>query len=232
VPVGYARGMRNLKLLPSLLAIGCGTMNSARPLSPGQQQLGLTLGGAMVDLGAPIPLPNAVVEGRFGLVEPLDRPLDLNAGLNLTAIAYGQVGVHVGASWLLLAPQGARPALSVADRVFLYDNHLDTTKDERATWLLDQVELTASWDLGPHLLYLGGAQYTDLRNPQLFLSPFLGFELHPRQGRLGVQLEGRYYGATTLPDAEIVAWVGPPRGALGATVGVSWRFFDPAEDGQ
>lgn len=224
--------MRRLVLLATVFAIGCGTINSARPLSPGQKQLGLTLGGAMVDLGAPIPLPNAVVEGRFGLAEPLDRPLDLNAGLNLTAIAYGQVGVHVGAGWLLVAPKGARPALSVADRVYLYDNHLDATKTERAAWLLDQVELTASWDLGPLLLYLGGAQYTDLRNPQLFLSPFLGFELHPRQGRLGVQVEGRYYGATTLPDAQIVAWVGPPRGALGATVGLSWRFSDRAEAGQ
>ncbi|MCP4805434.1 MAG: hypothetical protein GY913_13790 [Proteobacteria bacterium] len=206
-----------------LSLVGCGTMNTARPLSPGEHAAGLTVGGALLDMGAPIPVPSAVVEGRSGVTTLADRPLDVNYGVNLTAIAFGQAGLHVGAGWLLLDPEsGPWPALSVADRLYVYSNHMDTTKDDRSWLLIDQLELTASWKLGESLLYVGAAEYLDVRNPGLLLSPFAGAEL--RRRRLGVQLEVRWLAVNQPRISDAIPWMPDGRGAIQPTLGFSYRF--------
>ena len=196
-------------------------MNSARPLEPGEHAAGLTVGGPLLDMGYPLPLPSAVVEGRSGVAHVADRPLDVNYGLNLTAIAFGQMGAHVGAGWLLLDPDRG-PALSLANRVYVYSNHFDTTKDDRALLVLDQVELTASKQLGPHLLYGGAAEYIDVRDPRLLLSPFVGAEL--RRDRLGVQLEVRWLAVNQPRVSDAIPWMPDGRGAIQPTLGFSYRL--------
>ncbi|MCB9765441.1 MAG: hypothetical protein H6739_37045 [Alphaproteobacteria bacterium] len=212
-------------LLPLLTLAACGTMNGARPLTQGQHAVGLTVGGPMVNLGAPIPLPNAVLEGRSGLPALAGRPTDLNYGLNLTAAAFGVVGGHVGASHLLLDQRGARPALSATDRLYVYDNHLDRSDaaESRALWAMDQLELTASWAPKGQLLYLGAAEYLDFRNPRLTLTPFAGAALDfGRPGGFGLQVESRYFAANAAPVNTAVPWISLGRGAVGLTLGASW----------
>ena len=60
----------------------------------------------------------------------------MNYGLNATAIAFGQLGVHGGASIHLLEGSGKRPSISVTERLHLYNNYLDTTKplETRKFW--------------------------------------------------------------------------------------------------
>ncbi len=109
------------------LVAGCSTMSGARPLPQGQHAFGVTLGGAMIEFGgSPLTLPHMVVEGRSGLPQLLDRNLDVNYGLNLTALAFGDVGLHGGASWQLLEQRGGVPEGGLTDyyetmESFLYD---------------------------------------------------------------------------------------------------------------
>jgi hypothetical protein len=211
-----------MSLLLSLLA--CGTMNTARPLEPGQHAAGLTFGGALLDMGAPIPIPSAVVEGRSGVTTLAERPLDVNYGVNLTAAAFGVAGLHAGASYLVLDQSGARPAISVADRLYVYTNLGDATKADRGWLFVDQLELTASWDLGGQLVYLGASEHLDLRNPRLLLSPYLGAELLRRK-RLGVQAELRWLALNQSQVSDAIPWIPDDgRGALQPSLGLSYRF--------
>lgn len=204
------------------LPMSCGTMNSARPLDQGEHVVGATFGGAIVDAGfTTIPLPNLMVEGRSGLSPLLERPLDVSYGLNLTGLPFGLVGLHGGVGWLLMDQDGGRPALSLSNRLYLYSNHLDARKTGRALWAADQLEVLASWDTNPALIYAGGAQYFDVTSPRLLLSPVVGVEFHLGE-RWGLQLEGRHLAINQnkepLNTLEWVTW-GP--GALAATLGVS-----------
>lgn len=219
--------------LASLLALaaplaGCFTFNGARPLEPGEHQAGVTLGGPIVQLGAPIPLPQATLEGRSGVAKPLDRPLDVHYGLGATGLAFGILNLHAGASWLLFDQAGWRPALSLTNRVFFATNILttgDRAEGQKGVWALDQVELTTSYALGDHLVYLGLAQYTDFRTPSLLLTPVLGGELDPGEaGGVKLQLEGRYFGVNRYRQITTIDWWPGQRGALGLSFGISYAF--------
>ncbi len=209
------------------LATGCGTLNTARPLAPGEHQVGLTFGGPIVDLGAPIPIPSAVVEGRSGVAVLAERNLDVNYGLNLTALPFGMIGAHAGVAWLVAKDKGAIPAVSIATRLYLYDNHLDARVDPslRATWALDQVDLTVSWKPHGQLLYVGVSEYIDFLNPALTLTPFLGAELDPgKPGGVGFTVEARYYLLTNEQTVDSVPWVSFGYGSLGFTLGLRYAF--------
>jgi hypothetical protein len=112
-------------VLSAFLLGGCGTMNAARPLEAGEHRLGFNFGGPFTtSLGPPIPIPNLVVEGRSGLKPLGTLPIDLNYGLNMTTFAFGVTGFHTGASVHVLEQNGAWPALSVTERVHVYNNVL------------------------------------------------------------------------------------------------------------
>jgi hypothetical protein len=195
-------------------------MNGARPLEPGQHAVGVTLGGAVLEFaGAPLPLPNAVVEARHGVALVADRPLDLSYGLNLTPLAFGLVQGHVGSSWLLFDQRGAAPALSVTDRVFFA---LDPAPQG---WGANQLELTASWRSGHQLVYLSLSQYLDLLRPSLVLTPALGAALDPGPaGGFFVQPELRYYGVNLVNELNTIPWMPDRVGAVGFSVGVGSTF--------
>lgn len=218
-----------LTLCASLTAsTGCMTMSGARPLYPGQHQAGVTVGGPMVELGSPLPLPNAVIEGRSGLTYLNKRPLDLNYGLNATAIALGILQVHVGASWLLVGQRGAWPALSVTNRLFFGANIL-TTEDKApgstGAWGADQLELTASYMFGRQLVYLSLAEYLDFGAPDLLLTPALGTELDfGEKGGVKLGIEARYFAVNKRRDVRAVNWFPGSRGALGVGLGISYAF--------
>ena len=83
-----------LLTIPFLMS-ACGALNTARPLDKGEHRVGVTGGGAVLKaLGPPIPLPNLVIEGQSGLSPVQGRPLDVNYGINTTALAFGTVGLH------------------------------------------------------------------------------------------------------------------------------------------
>lgn len=212
--------------LAILLTTGCGALNTARPLDPGQHRVGVTGGGAVLtSLGAPIPLPNIIIEGQSGLSPIQDRPLDVHYGINATAGAFGILGLHAGTSHLLLKQNGSRPSLSVMERVHFYNNWLDSTKDAsvRKGFLLNQVDLTASWNVSKHLGYVGIANYIDVADPELTLAPFAGLQIDTNR-KLFLQLEGRYLAANRQPDVVDVTFATLGYGALSVTGSIGVAF--------
>jgi len=212
-------------LCVSFIAQGCITAPSARPLAKGEHEVGLSLGGPVFALGSlRLPIPNAVAEGRSGVAELAGRPLDVNYGLNLTALPFGVFQVHGGASWLALEQNGAIPAVSVSDRVFLASNPLGVIGElprSLGFWAMNQTEVTASWMVGQQLLYVGLGQYTDLRSPALTLTPLVGarFDLGAPGGTL-FGLELRWFAVNKSTLLNTVQWVPDSRGAIGIGLGV------------
>jgi len=210
----------------TLLGTGCGALNTARPLEQGQHRLGVTGGGAVLTaLGAPIPLPNLIIEGQSGLSPIQDRPLDINYGINVTAGAFGVLGLQAGTSHLLMEQSGGTPALSVMERVHFYNNWLDSTKDSsvRKGFLLNQIDFTASWNLSKHLGYVGISNYLDIADPELTLAPFAGFQLNTKN-KLFLQAEARYLAANRQPEIVDVSFATLGYGALSITGSVGFTF--------
>ena len=206
---------------------GCMTMTGARPLEPGEHQVGATLGGPMVNVGGIVtPLPNIVIEGRHGVAKPLDRNLDVNYGLNATALAFGIAQLHVGGSFMVFEAGGF--GLSVTDRVFFASNVISTSDKApgtRTLWGANQTELTASYMLGQQLVYLSLSEYLDFGAPSLLLTPALGFVFDPgKEGGLMPSLEFRYYAVNRFPEASSADWFPGDRGALGVGLGLGYRF--------
>ena len=215
--------------LPAICS--CGTLSAAHPLDAGDQRVGVTFGGPFTtSLGPPIPVPNLILEGRTGLEPIKEMPFDVNYGLNLTAIAFGQMGIHGGASLHVLEGAGWRPNLAITERLHLYHNYFDTTKpkETRMFWGVNEVDLTASWAAGNHFVYAGASNIIDLADPELFLSPFVGVELLPEGRRVGFQLEGRILGANFSPEIWDVSWLTlggePGYGLVSITASASWAL--------
>ena len=203
------------------LVVGCGTLHSARPLDKGKHQFGATLGGPMVQFGgAYIPLPNVVVQGRSGLPSLVERPFDVDYGLNLTGLAFGIVGVHAGANWQLVEQANGVPALTLSNRLWLQSNVLDLSKpfSRRTAWAADQLELTFSYKFGKHLLYFGASEYLDFSNPDLLFTPFIGTDFQLGK-RFGLQVEFRYFAANKSQPVKTVTWLSPGTGGIGLILG-------------
>ena len=208
---------------------GCSTLNTAKPLSPGQHEVAATLGGPLtLVFGNYIPLPNSVVEGRSGLINIADRPLDLNYGLYLTPIAFGQMGVHLGSSYLLWDQAERLPALSISNRVYFFHNYFDTAKPiyGRGMVLAHQIEATLSYEIGAFLTYGGLANYADLSDLDLMLTPFLGAELPTGLEGFKLQLEARYYAANRSRLIESVKFYNfdSGNGGFGINFGFIWEI--------
>jgi len=211
-------------------ASACGTMNAARPMPAGEHQVGVNFGGPFTtSLGPPIPIPNLVVEARSGLKPLAGLPADVNYGMNMTVMAFGVVGVHGGGSLHLLEQQNAIPAISVTERIHVYNNKLDGAKpkESRAWWALNELDITTSWSMGNHLLYTGLTNHIDMADPELLIGPFIGTELRPKGGSFAWQLESRWVGANFSPEVYDVSWLNtgdPGHGLFTFTVGAAWTL--------
>lgn len=218
-------------LLPPLLAIAaviagsaCTTMNTARPLAPGQHAVGVTVGGPLVDVPGvgTIPMPHATIEGRHGIV----HRFDVNYGLHVLPIVFGVAGAHVGGTYLLADERGGGwPALSVSQRLFGFTNRLDFRKAfaTRDDWLLSQTELTTSWTLYDQLVYGGLALYVPLLAPKPSFTPFIGVEFHPFVDWARIQLEARWIAPYVNTQFGVVDWVAPyDQGGILVNAGVAF----------
>ena len=218
---------RGILSVIGVLALGCGTMNGARPLDKGSHAVGVTFGGPMVSaFGSNIPLPNLIIEGRSGLEPFQNRATDVNYGLNATGVAFGMLDVHAGVSHLLLSQKDKRPALSITERLHLVSNHLDTTKpaETHAFYAMNQVDLTLSGEFKKQLFYGGGSVYWNFVNAP---SPayFLGTQLRPTGGAFSIQVEARHMAVGFVPEVQDINWVSPGgTGVLSITAGVGFDF--------
>ncbi|MEC7987550.1 MAG: hypothetical protein VX278_20455 [Myxococcota bacterium] len=230
-----------------LFGSGCGAMNTARPLKEGQHAVGLVLGGAVLEQSVSateenpeggtmrLPLPIAIIEGRHGLKAIKGRALDVQYGLNLTGLAFEHIGLQGGVSYLIMEQDGYKPAWSVNNRLYFYNNWFSghRTEESQGWWMADQIETTISWQIRGQMIYMGIAQTIDFKKPSLLLSPFGGMELI-RSGNdpgFGLQLELRYYGINRNSDIAVVRWYEPLNvGAFGMVLGMNYRFGAKGEE--
>jgi hypothetical protein len=216
------------RFVPLALLAGCATLTTARPLEPGAHAVGVVFGGGVVNLGAPIPLPNLIVEGRHGVAAPGGHEIDVGWGANATSLAFGILSLHGGGAVLLADQAGARPALSLGNRLWFATNLPGLGSRVSPTpevWAADQVELTASWLAGQHLPYVSVSQYFDFGNPALTLTPAVGAVWDFREpGGLALQTELRWFGVGVPDDGSEVSWIPGNTGIIGLDVGLSGRF--------
>lgn len=212
-----------------LFLVGCGTLSGARPLEPGQHEVGVVFGGPMIEFGgAPVPLPNLVVAGRSGLGRVADRPLDLGYGLNVTGLPFGIVSLQGDVGWLLADQAGARPAFTVRNGVFFATNPFGSDKHPDAAigvWAADELELLASWKAKENTVWLGLSQTTDFTAPSLLLTPSIGASLDPgKAGGPRVQAEVSWYGFHRTTGLRTVQFVPDRPGAIGVHLGFATGF--------
>lgn len=228
--IGRVRNIRLVGLLfLAMLLAGCASLNGARPLEPGKHEVGTSIGGAMVYFaGAPIPIPNVIVEGRSGVAKPVNRPLDLNYGINLTSMAFGILQVHLGTSWLLVHQNGGIPALSMTNRIWFATNILGAgykAEGGVGAWGNHQLEFSLSWKIRQQLLYFSLAQYTDFTNPSLTLTPALGAQFDPgKEGGFRFHVEVRWFGLTQKQAAYPFTFFPNALGSLGVSFGFSYAL--------
>lgn len=213
------------------MVAGCGTLSAVTPMEPGEHRVGATFGGPFTtNLGPPIPVPNLILEARSGVEPVAGMPVDINYGLNATTLAFGLVGVHGGASIHLLENEGWRPGLSVTEKLHLYNNYLDFSKpaETRTYWGINEFDVTASWAIGNHRLYIGGSDILDLADPELLVAPFAGVELTPGGDGPSFQIESRILGANFSPEIWDLTWLTigeePGNGLISITASVSWAL--------
>jgi hypothetical protein len=210
----------------ALSSSSCTTFNNARPLKPGEHAASLTLGGpvtAVPGVGT-IPLPNATLEGRHGVV----HQLDVNYGLHLLPTLFGAAGGHVGATWQLYdEPEPWFPVLSAGQRFFFFTNIFDARTEKKDAYALSQTDLTLSWSIYESLIYTGVSLYlpVDVDDRAVHFAPVAGVEIHPGLDWLRVQLEGRWLSPSTDTRFAVVNWQGPnDMGAIAINLGVAIEF--------
>jgi hypothetical protein len=209
-----------------LFSAGCGVWHGARPPSPGEQVLSLTLGGPLLKIPgvAKMPLPNATVEYGRGITERLG----VGGGVHLVAAAFGVLGGHAQATYLALAQRGRRPALAVTNRLYAFSNHLDGRKPAaiRSAWFVHQLDVLASWLIAErHLIYTGLGQFTDFSLPQLLPSLVLGSEHRFAAGRFAVAPELRWTAPHIDQSFGVIDWLAPDDlGGVFLTLGLAWRW--------
>lgn len=210
------------------LGSGCATFSGARPLDPGQTEIGVSMGGPVLNLGGPLPIPNLVLQGRHGIAKPLGRNLDIAYGLNLTGLAFGILQGHVGVNGMLIHQRKAAPALAVTYNQFFATNAPGLPSKpagEPGGWAANQVEFNFSWLIKEQLIYTGLAQYTDFLNPQLALTPSVGVVLDTspkKDGGLKVHFDFRWYAINQGNQFDAVPWIPRRVGAFGFGGGLSF----------
>ncbi len=217
-----------LVLTTAIAGASCTTFNNARPLKPGEAAAALTVGGPIT--GVPgigdIPLPNATLEGRNGLVEHLD----INYGVHLLPTVFGVLGGHVGATYQFYdQPDPLFPALAVGQRFFFFTNIFDPRKENKDAFAMSQTDLTLSWELWDSLIYGGISAYVpiDVEDRTLHIAPVIGAEIHPGIDWLRIQLETRWLSPWTDQRFAVVNWRGiNDHGAIAVNVGVAIEFTE------
>ena len=119
----------------------------------------------------------------------------------------------------------------VVERIHFYNNWMDTTKEAevRKGFLLNQIDLTASWNLDRHLGYVGIANYIDVADPELTIAPFAGVQWNSKK-KVFLQAETRYLAANRQPEIVDVPFATLGYGAFSVTGSIGWSLGKGKQD--
>lgn len=204
-------------VLALVLLTGCGLATQVRPTPKGVLVAEASIGGpAVIEGGAPLPLPLSAVGVSWGFGDRSDLSTHFHV---TTLVAQKLAGFDVGGSWLALEADGARPALTVGWRGYVF-----TDFHSGAIGLFDG-SLAASWNLSrrvvPFVSLVG-----QLSAPlQLDFAPAVGAQF--RFQRFTLQAELRWFAPTQDARGAAVKWLSPyKQGAVGLVISGRYALAD------
>lgn len=207
-------------ILVASLGTGCALSHGVRPIGEKKVAIDASLGGPIADyMGGKKPLPLSMLGVTYGLTDKTN----LHGGLYPSSLAmFGLFGLEVGASHLVVEPEGAVPALMVDGTLVTFAGNMADGPPDGGFGAFLQTSLMASWAYSDreHLIYTGPEFVTQ---PMPFRS-IPGWTLGHRfnAGRWGIGTELGWLAPfwDNLPPVVEYAGIGG-RGALTVNLGVS-----------
>ncbi|MFO0608652.1 MAG: hypothetical protein U0324_36130 [Polyangiales bacterium] len=204
----------------ALVAVACGacaTTHLARPVGRGNLRVSATVGGPLVQFGAPVPVPISTLGAAYGVSDALD----VSAELHPTAAAFGIAGLSGGAAWHPIP--GRRAALTLGASLGGYFNADDGVL-VGDLWAAGGGRV-ASW------LWLGGGVHNGLRLYTTALgeqgpwAPTLAaLAAFTVSRRVTLDLELRWYALASCGQCLTPDYYAPGGvGALGVVLGVHYE---------
>ena len=207
----------------TMLATGCSTAHTARPLGKGRQAVHVSVGGPIAGVGDQrLPIPLITATYKVGIT---DR-LDVYAGWHVleTFLNQGNFYFDLGASYYFLDQKGALPGVSGAFT-------LSPLINKESGWASMDLQATFSWAFGPrerHLVYVGFHNYftpvvgnpTSSKSPYTF-SPYLGAQVRlGKKRRFGLGGEVKWHRPMVDTGPSVLGYVAPgQRGAIAFVAG-------------
>ncbi len=202
------------------LGSGCALSHGVRPIGEKKVAIDASLGGPIADyMGGKKPLPLSMVGATYGLTDKTN----LHGGLYPSSLAmFGLVGFEMGASHLVVQPDGPVPALMVDGTLVAFAGNMASGPPDGGFRAFLQTSLMASWAYGQneHLIYTGPEFITQ---PSPFRS-IPGWAVGHRfnAGRWGIGTELGWLAPFWDNLPPVVEYVGiGGRGALSFNLGVS-----------
>ena len=197
-----------------VFALACSTIHGVKPVGKGNVEVGVSLGGPIVEVyGAPIPLPLSTIGATVGVTDTVN----IHAAFHPTAAALMGIGeLDLGGSWQFLAPRGAVPRL-MGDLTLVgaYGDQSEGSP-EGGFRLFVQPSVMASWDWGKK------KQHTFYTGPTVFIEPAPTFHA------LGAWAVGERWGlgARAHLDTEL-KWIAP----YASSYNLVTHYYSPAAMG-
>ncbi|HLT29535.1 MAG TPA: hypothetical protein VK013_05805 [Myxococcaceae bacterium] len=218
-----ARRVLLLAALALTATTGCASRHLARTVGAGNSEARVSIGGPLFsNLGAPIPLPNVALGGRYGVADGWD----VDGNVSLLGAAVGVAYLDPGVvKQLFVQERGA--ALSASARANLFIG----SSEGLAVRVYPEVGLHGELPLGPSAkVFGGGTAWISFTPPEgkspVMVTPYLGaswrFGEHPRGGpELSLQLG---WVSPWMDSSSVVAWEPKGHGAVTALLGLSVPF--------
>ncbi len=207
-------------LLAVAFSAGCALSHGVRPIGEKKVAIDASLGGPIVDyMGGKKPLPLTMVGATYGLTDKTN----LHGGLYPSSLAmFGLVGLELGASHLVVEPDGPVPALMVDGTLITLGGDLAEGPPEGGFRAFLQTSVMASWSYGrrEHLIYTGPEFITQ----PIPLHSIPGWTVGHRYnaGRWGIGAELGWMAPFWDNLPPVVEYAGiAGRGALSVNLGVS-----------
>ena len=218
-----AEGTRRILLLAALTLAatsGCASRHLARTVGAGNGEARVSVGGPLFDnLGAPIPMPNVALGGRYGVADGWD----LDGNVSLLAAAVGVAYLDAGVvRQLLVQERGAALSASARANLFLGNS------DGLAVRVYPEVGLHGELPLGASAtVFGGGTAWISFTPPEgkspVMVTPYLGASWRFSEQRRGGPEISLQLGWVSpwMDSSSVVRWQPKGHGAITALLGFS-----------
>jgi hypothetical protein len=215
------------RLLPLVALMACAAAQTPRTLGKGVAAAGLSVGGPVTRIPGVgnIPLPYAVLEGRYGVSDQLD----IHAGTHVLTDALGTPQLDLGATRMLVNERpGDKTAVALTGKAMLFFGAEEFT-------ILPEAILTFSTRIKQRSFFYGGldvvvgqgatvsGEASGDEGTQIIATPFLGGQV-PVGKRARVSLESGWIAPYLNTRDAVVTFPIPGAAAEGGLGALSFKL--------